>query len=320
MKFRLQCTYTEYGKKFDILYSGTGLKHFLDVLLKTTISQADIVLLDEPEMGLHPDLQRRFLDYLNRLTKEKGIQFFLATQSQVLLNYANITTFYRVTNIKGAREVKPVPNDAIHTLLGDLGIRPSDVFNQDICLLVEGASEVVYFEHIIRTLYKDEFDKIAVGIQQYGGSAAEGILSGSIDVSNITPAQNYILWTHDRDASKVAAPSIQATKFKNAIEKLGFKCHIWNRREIEFYYPEAVHIAAQQGDKTKEETTCNILNGDQEIKYKTAAKGTGVCVPFGVYLRKLLAQHLTNKSQLPPEIRSLVESTLLPWKREILGQ
>lgn len=78
--------YTEYGKKLDILYSGTGLKHFLDVLLKTTISGASIVLLDEPEMGLHPDLQRRFITYLHRLSDEKNIQFFLATHSQVLLN------------------------------------------------------------------------------------------------------------------------------------------------------------------------------------------------------------------------------------------
>jgi AAA15 family ATPase/GTPase len=60
-------TYIEYGKKLDILYSGTGLKHFLDVLLKTTLSGAKVVLLDEPELGLHPDLQRRFVEYLTRL-------------------------------------------------------------------------------------------------------------------------------------------------------------------------------------------------------------------------------------------------------------
>ena len=60
-------TYKEYGRQLDILYSGSGLKHFIDVLLKTTISNAKIVLLDEPEMGLHPDLQRQFLNYLNKL-------------------------------------------------------------------------------------------------------------------------------------------------------------------------------------------------------------------------------------------------------------
>ena len=56
-----------------------------------------------------------------------------------------------------------------------MGIRPSDVFNQDICLLVEGATEIIFFEHVIRNLYQDEFKNLAVGIIQYAGGAAEGI-------------------------------------------------------------------------------------------------------------------------------------------------
>lgn len=192
-------TYEEYGKKLDILYSGSGLKHFLDVLVKTTISGADVVLIDEPEMGLHPDLQRRFINYLHKLVDEKEVQVFLATHSQVLLNYADTLNYYRIRNSSGDRNVAPVPNDAIHTILSDLGLRPSDVFNQDICLMVEGASEIVFFEHIIRNLYHEGFEKIGIGILQYGGDAAGGIINGSIDVSNIVPAQNYTYWLRDRD-------------------------------------------------------------------------------------------------------------------------
>jgi len=140
-------TYTEYGNDLDILYCGTGLKHFLDVLLRTTLSRADVILLDEPEMGLHPDLQRHFVGYLHRLSEEKCVQVFMATHSPVLLNYADVISYYRVTNRQGHRKVTHVPGDAIHTLFSDLGIRPSDVFNTDICLLVEGASDVIFFEH-----------------------------------------------------------------------------------------------------------------------------------------------------------------------------
>lgn len=133
-------TYNEYGKKLDILYLGSGLKHFIDVLLKATISNAKILLLDEPEMGLHPDLQRRFISYIKQLAKYKNLQIFMATHSQILLNYADSISYYRITNSKGKRKLLSVSDDAIHTLLSDMGIRPSDVFNQDICLMVEGAS------------------------------------------------------------------------------------------------------------------------------------------------------------------------------------
>lgn len=312
-------TYTEYGKNLDILYSGTGLKHFLDVLLKTTISGASVVLIDEPEMGLHADLQRRFIEYLAKLANEKSIQIFLATQSQVIQNYADAVNFYRVLNTKGVRSVTHIPKEASHTLLGDLGVRPSDVFNYDICLLVEGASDVIFFEHVLRHLYKVEFDRVAITSQQYGGGAADGIVSGTINISNITPAQRYILWTHDRDAKPTEPPSTQATQFKNKIEKLGFICHVWARREIEYYFPESLHIAAQQGDAAKEAATLAILKGDQNLKYRKAAEGTDVCVPGGKYLRKLLTDHLTDKTDLDQEIRGLIENTLIPWSKEILG-
>ena len=311
--------YKEYGKKLDILYSGTGLKHFLDVLLKVTISEATIVLLDEPEMGLHPDLQRRFMDYLQKLAKDKGIQFFLATQSQVLLNYADSMNFYRVTNVAGQREANLVPTETIHTLIGDLGLRPSDVFNQDICLLVEGASEVVLFEHLIRTIYKDDFDKIAFGIQQYGGGAAEAIHNGSISVSNITPAQKYVLWTHDRDAPPGDKPSLSAGKFKRRIELDGFECHIWRRREIEYYYPASVITAAQQGDAAKAGRALAILKGNQVVKFRTIAEAQNVTVPSGTYLRRLLKTYMTKKSHVPHELKTIIEQTLIPWSREILG-
>jgi predicted ATPase len=312
-------TYREYGKRLDILYSGTGLKHFLDVLLKTTVSGANIVLLDEPELGLHPDLQRRFLTYLQKLSADKKIQFFLATHSQVLLNYADTVTLYRVTNTKGRRQLLHVSKEAVHTILSDLGLRPSDIFNHDICLMVEGSSDVVFFEHIIRELYETDFGAAAVAVLQYGGSAAEPIISGTINVGNIVSAQRCTFWTRDRDAAPNELPSTPATKFKNAIESAGFPCHIWSRRELEYYFPEGVHIEAQQGDERREVATRVILCGTQEVKYREAAASASVTVPSGGYLRSLLRKHLTSKEQLDTEIRTIVER-LLEWKRDIVGE
>lgn len=311
--------YKEYQQRFDILYSGTGLKHFLDVLLKTTISGASIVLLDEPELGLHPDLQRRFVEYLSRLAKEKQIQFFLATHSQVLLNYVDSITYYRITNSKGNRQLSHVKRDVVDTLLSDLGLRPSDVLNHDFCILVEGASDVVFIEHVIRVVYGAEFQSIAVAVVQYGGAAAEGIISGAIDISNIVPVQRFTFWIRDRDAPPGANPSQNATKFVNALVQKGAEAYIWNKREIEFYYPEAVHVAAQQGDPTKEAAARNILNGGQSQKFRDEAAQYELCVPAGKYLRQLLQTHLTSRVQLDPEIRDIVEQRLIPWRNKILG-
>ncbi len=311
-------TYKEYGKYHDILYSGTGLKHFIDVLVKTIISNANVVLIDEPELGLHPDLQRQFIEYLYKFADEKNIQFFMATHSPVLLNYADIINYYKIENRNGVRKSFRIEPDSIHTLMNDLGLRPSDIFNQDICVLVEGADDVVFFQHVIRTLYKEEFENVAIAIQQYGGGAAEAIISGNIDISNITPAQKYLYWVHDRDSKPNKDTNPQATRFKNKIETAGYPCHILKKYEIEFYYPIDVHIAAQQGDKKKETATIKIYEGDQSIKYETAAKVNRVCVPSGKYLRKLLSEYMTDKDSIDPDILKIIE-ILISWKREIYG-
>jgi hypothetical protein len=304
----------------DILYSGTGLKHFLDILIKITLSGASVVLLDEPELGLHPDLQRQFISYLKNLSLAKNLQIFMATHSQVILNYPDELKFYRVLNSGGTRTTEPVDPQAIHTILSDLGIRPSDIFNQDMCLLVEGASEVIYFEHVVRELYKDEFQKVSVGIIQYGGGSADGIIKGTIDVSNIIPTQKYIYWLRDRDARPVDPPSTSSTQFHAALTGLGFECHIFLNREIEYYYTEAVHVAAQDGIAASIAATQAIYNGDQSQKYRHATAAIpNVNTPQGLQLKSLLKQHLTDRAQLPAEIRQVIEGKLMSWRDEILG-
>jgi Predicted ATP-dependent endonuclease of the OLD family len=283
------------------------------------MSRAQVVLLDEPELGLHPDLQRRFIEYLRKLADEKNLQFFLATHSQVLLNYADTMTFFRITNTKGKRVTSKVPNEGIHVLMSDLGIRPSDVFNQDLCLLVEGSTDVVFFEHVIRTLYKKEFEKVAVGVIQYGGGSASGIANGTIDVSNIVPAQKYTFWTHDRDAKPTDPPAADAKAFSDKLASIGLECRIWSKRSIEWYFPEQIHVEAQNGDGAKETATRAILNGDQSKSYRDAAAPHAVCTPRGKKLRQLLQKHLTDKNQLDKEIQAIVEK-LITWKKEIFAE
>jgi len=309
--------YEEYGKTLDILYSGTGLKHFLDVLVKTTLSGAKLILLDEPELGLHPDLQRKFFEYLNELATKKGVQIFIGTHSQVALNFNEIFSFYRIINSRGTRKLIPVSGKAIETVLSDLGIKPSDIFNHDICLLVEGASDVIFWEHIIRNIYKEEFKNIAIGIIQYGGSNVAGIIKGTIDISNIVSSQKYTYWIHDRDTTPGSDPSLEAKRFRRKLKSLRIKNKILRKREIEYYYPEIVHVKAQQGNSAKEIATKSILNGPQNNKYKNLA--VNLCVPAGKYLKSLLLEHVKYKNQLCSEIRTIVRF-LISWKNEINGE
>lgn len=311
-------TYKEYGKKLDILYSGTGLKHFLDILVKTTLSNANLVLLDEPELGLHPVLQRRFMDYLHKISVRKGVQIFASTHSPVILNYGDRFTIYRILNYQGERSIVKVNSDALETVFSDLGIKPSDIFNHDICLMVEGQSEIIFFEHVIRKLYRKQFENVAIGIIQYSGDNVMGIINDTIDISNIVSSQKYTYWLHDRDTRPVDQPSQNAIRLKQKLSKSKIKCKILNKREIEYYYPAAVHRAAQQEDELKITESMNILFGDQENKFKDAASHYRVRVPQGKLLKKLLEENLKYKNQLDNEIKNIIKK-LLKFRIEIIG-
>lgn len=311
-------TYTEYGRDLDIVYAGSGLRYFLDVLIKTEVSQAKVLLIDEPESGLHPSLQRRFAEYLISLARERDLQVFVATHSHIFLNYADDISFYRVLNTKGSRRVVPVPADLRHSLLGDMGILPSDLLHADICLMVEGKADVIFFDYVINTLYKTDFTGVSVAVVQYGGDAAAGIVKGDIRIQNLVPVQNYVYWIHDRDSRPDEPPAENATRFINAVCKHGFKGHILHRREIDFYLPRNLLVVAQQGDQQKVTGIVSVLEGDQSRKFREAAAGFGGCVPQGTYLKRLLPQYLT-KDNLTQEIKDLV-SELLAWKKELMGE
>ena len=311
-------TYEEYGRTLDILYAGAGLKHFLDILIKTTFSQARVVLLDEPEMGMHPDLQRKFVGHLGRLADEKGLQFFIATHSPVFLAPSEAVNLYRAGNTGGRRDVRAVAKEVTYTLWGDLGIRPSDLLQNDIVLFVEGQSDVIFLEHVVNTLYADDLKEVSVGVVQYGGDAALGIIGGRIKVANIGSAQGYCLWTRDKDSEVGAPPSSDSTKFAEALEQAGQRCHMWKKRAIEFYFPESLLIEAQQGNAGCEGAVRAALRGKQEKKFKDLLPGC--TVPRGNRLRELLGKHLTTRDDLDEEVRTLVEKTLVPWARQVRGE
>lgn len=312
-------TYSEYGRGLDLLYAGTGLKHFLDILVKARLSGAKVILIDEPEVGLHPDLQRSLVGHLERLAQERGLQFFLATHTPVLLSEAESVALFRMKNRAGVRAAERIPADAVHTLWGDLGVRPSDFLQADIVLMVEGQDDVLFWEHVLRALYARDFAGVSVSVVQYGGSAAAAIISGTLDFVNITAARGYVLWMRDRDAALGEEPSRDTRRFVNALENAGQQCWVGEKRELEYYFPDSLHVEAQQGDQGREAAVTAALAGDQKEKFANLARQAGFVHVKGKRLRELLPRHVT-RATLDAEIRELVEKCLLCWKREILGE
>ena len=60
-----------------------GLQDLLIILYFALASDHEVVLIEEPENHLHPEIQRRLIGFLREKTKK---QFFLSTHSSIFLN------------------------------------------------------------------------------------------------------------------------------------------------------------------------------------------------------------------------------------------
>ena len=70
---------------------------FLDELKGETPglqSETICVLIDEPELHLHPNLQARILDYFRTLSVRENAQFVISTHSPTIVEYSNSEELY----------------------------------------------------------------------------------------------------------------------------------------------------------------------------------------------------------------------------------
>lgn len=130
----------EKGFSSDILFPwenlSSGLKNLLDLLCLVTTSPRDsILLIEEPEIHLHPGNQRKFFNYL----KEKSIdrQIWLTTHSPVFAGQASLEEITLITKDDEGTKINTIDEENVQEVLNELEIKASDFFESDFLVLVE---------------------------------------------------------------------------------------------------------------------------------------------------------------------------------------
>lgn len=166
-----------------------------------------VILLDEPEINLHPKLQHKLMQRICELSSEseKNLQVFIATHSNVFINskrwVKDEVKMYLVKD-EGVSEVK-----TNREALERLGYKASDLLQSDGIIWVEGPSDRLYIEHWLdiwctQTDKKRPIENIDYSYALYGGSILSHFQAGEdadlIDVLKIN--QNvYIVIDNDHD-------------------------------------------------------------------------------------------------------------------------
>lgn len=149
------------GRPEQKLYKlGDGIQAIIILLFKVFMAKEDaVIFIDEPELNLHPGMQRLFLEQITRnevLTK-KNITYVIATHSNHLLDLTlqhDSVSIYSFNSKSDEKfEIRNV-NLGDNALLRNLGVNNSSVFLANKTIWVEGVSDRNYIKAFLIAYYK----------------------------------------------------------------------------------------------------------------------------------------------------------------------
>ncbi|MFC1687136.1 ATP-dependent endonuclease [Patescibacteria group bacterium] len=149
---------------------GAGFQQVFMILMYLFHPQYTILLLEEPEIHLHPALVKKLLRVIEN--ENRYNQIFLTTHSPLFVRTTNLHRLFRVTKEQGSTKVFSPRLQGQHInynrLKQELNADNTEMFFADKVLLVEGPSDHLLMRGLIDRFYVG--DKDIKVIQTYGKS------------------------------------------------------------------------------------------------------------------------------------------------------
>lgn len=220
--------------RFLVQVNGAGIREALRLILDYEFKRPVILLVEEPEIHLHPALETSMMRYLKSIGREA--QIFVTTHSTNFLDTAEMRNVYLATK-NGSTQIQRVDvSEAEEAIPRELGIRLSSLFMYDRLLFVEGASDEAVLREWGATLGAN-FGAAGVGFVPMGGVRNLAHFAADQTLSFLTKRRVKMWFLIDRDERA----DEDVTRLEKALGKQAILV-VLGRRELENYLlaPQAV--------------------------------------------------------------------------------
>lgn len=253
-------------KLYDL---GDGIQALIVLMFPIFMAENETyVFIDEPEINLHPGMQRLFLNQIcnNDVLKKKNLTYFISTHSNHFLDLSiekENVSIYSFSERKSEKksekhfEIRNV-NQGDNSILKQIGVTNSSVFLANCSIWVEGVSDRNYIKAFLNSYIKDEINNAKIlkedidfAFFEYAGSNIEHYIFEELDPEeleikesiNALALNNNIFLLADSDNVKKGTKKfdrIEALETNNKITTHIIK----NIREIENILTDEIWIKA----------------------------------------------------------------------------
>jgi predicted ATPase len=277
------CILVHMDEKVLPLHSlGTGIHEVIILASTATEIENSILCIEEPELHLHPTLQRKLIQYLESQTTN---QYIIATHSAHLLDAVDSEVFH-VSMAFGESIVSAVQTDQTKLdVCRDLGYKASDILQANSIIWVEGPSDRIYINYWLRAKRPDLIEGVHYSVMFFGGRLFSHItadtdrdmhiLEDLISIRRLNQ-NSAIMFDSDKDKPRKRLSDTKL-RLKDEFGSGGGFAWVTQGREVENYLDERVlrdivmDIHPTAAGLTSEGQYANLL------KYKRKKDGK-ICV------------------------------------------
>ncbi|WP_135855211.1 ATP-dependent nuclease [Halorussus salinus] len=163
-----------YPSGFSLSEISAGSKDVLTLITKLVMAEnSDILLVEEPELHIHPNAQQAIYDLLQDIASEGGPQVLVSTHSDAFVDRTDTDNIIAVKrNVDTS--IQTINEEGIDDLLESLGYDKSELYQSDVVVFVEGRSDQEILNEFSEILAadSDEYHSLAdlgVSVHALGG-------------------------------------------------------------------------------------------------------------------------------------------------------